>query len=205
LDLFGFIKIKEKLCKNQFREKLKRSWLLISFAVIEYPFMITIQEASLQELAKVREVALKTWPQTFQGILTPDQIEYMMNWMYDLEALKIQVLGNNHVFLLAMENDECLGFCSYQLHAKDNNKTKIHKIYILPDTQGKGIGKKLLERVKEIAIGEGDCFLYLNVNKYNQKAIAFYKRIGFYEDFKEVIDIGNGFVMDDVVMETKIS
>ena len=46
--------------------------------------------------------------------------------------------------------------------------------------------------------------LLLNVNKYNQKAIEFYNRIGFQEIYKEVIDIGNGYVMDDVVMELNL-
>ncbi|PSL07541.1 GNAT family N-acetyltransferase [Cecembia rubra] len=167
--------------------------------------MITIKEASLSELKKVRDIALKTWPLTFANILTPEQIDYMLNWMYQLDALTQQVIKKKHIFLLAEEGDRSLGFCSYELHAKSPSKTKIHKIYILPEAQGKGVGKKLIQEVALIAKKNGDNHLFLNVNKYNQSAIDFYSKIGFYEDFKEVIDIGNGFVMDDVVMELKIS
>lgn len=167
--------------------------------------MISITQVNISELQKVREIALKTWPQTFASILTPEQIDYMMNWMYQLDALKQQVLEKKHVFLLANEEDKSLGFCSYELHAKSPSKTKIHKIYILPEAQGKGVGKKLIQEVAQIAKRNGDTHLFLNVNKYNQSAIDFYSKIGFYEDFREVIDIGNGFVMDDVVMEMKLT
>lgn len=167
--------------------------------------MISITQANISELQKVREIALKTWPQTFASILTPEQIVYMMNWMYQLDALRQQVLEKKHVFLLAKEEDKSLGFCSYELHAKSPSKTKIHKIYILPEAQGKGVGKKLIQEVAQIAKRNGDTHLFLNVNKYNQSAIDFYSKIGFYEDFREVIDIGNGFVMDDVVMEMKLT
>lgn len=167
--------------------------------------MINIIQANLSDLKKVREIALRTWPQTFANILTPEQIDYMLNWMYQLEALERQVQEKGHVFLLANEGEKSLGFCSYELHAKDPSKTKIHKIYILPGAQGKGVGKKLIQEVAQIALENGDTHLFLNVNKYNQSAIDFYSKIGFYEDFREVIDIGNGFVMDDVVMEMKIA
>lgn len=167
--------------------------------------MISIIEANLSDLKKVREIALKTWPLTFANILTPEQIDYMLNWMYQLEALEQQVQEKGHVFLLANEGENSLGFCAYELHAKGPSKTKIHKIYLLPEAQGQGVGKKLIQKVAQIAQKNGDTHLFLNVNKFNQSAIEFYSKIGFYEDFREVIDIGNGFVMDDVVMEMKIA
>ena len=42
--------------------------------------------------------------------------------------------------------------------------------------------------------------LFLNVNKYNN-ALHFYLKQGFFKIREEVIDIGNGYVMDDYVME----
>ncbi|MCH6198872.1 GNAT family N-acetyltransferase [Aquiflexum sp. LQ15W] len=167
--------------------------------------MIDIIEASPHQLSIVQKIAHQTWPVTFSNILTPEQIKFMLNWMYDQKALEQQVLEKGHVFLLAKEEDSFLGFASYEVHCKEQEKTKIHKIYILPGTQGKGIGKKLISHIKDIAFMNGDKYLYLNVNRFNEKAISFYKHIGFYEAYREVIDIGNGFIMDDIVMEMKIN
>lgn len=166
--------------------------------------MIEITEASEKQLSIVQKIAHQTWPVTFSNILTPDQIKFMLNWMYDLNALGQQVNEKGHVFLLAKEDGEFLGFASYEVHCMNDTKTKIHKIYILPGTQGKGIGKKLINHIRDIAFMNGDKFLYLNVNRFNEKAISFYKHIGFSEAYREVIDIGNGFIMDDIVMEMKL-
>ncbi|MCS4432972.1 GNAT family N-acetyltransferase [Aquiflexum gelatinilyticum] len=169
-----------------------------------YISMIEINEASEKQLSIVQKIAHQTWPVTFSNILTPDQIKFMLSWMYDLKALEQQVNEKGHVFLLAKEDGDFLGFASYEVHCKNDTKTKIHKIYILPGTQGKGIGKKLINHIRDIALMNGDKFLYLNVNRFNESAISFYKHIGFYEAYREVIDIGNGFVMDDIVMEMKL-
>jgi ribosomal protein S18 acetylase RimI-like enzyme len=162
-----------------------------------------IRTIDKKELHLVRAIALDVWPKTFADVLTPTQIDFMMDWMYSMESLTEQVSEKGHVFLVAEENGLPVGFCSYQLDAK-GNKTKIHKIYLLQETQGKGYGKQLIEEVKSIARQNKQSHVYLNVNRHNHKAIQFYLKIGLYEDFREVIDIGNGFVMDDLVMEIAI-
>jgi len=190
--------------KKPFQKNVDEKWIFLDLCELCFQIMIEIKQASLSDLIYVREIAIETWPVTFADILTPDQISYMLEWMYDLEALKSQFTKKGHVFLLAKEDGRHLGFCSYEVHCNRDLKTKIHKIYILPDTQGKGIGRKLIEAVAHIAKEKGDTHLYLNVNKHNKSAIDFYRHIGFYEAYREVIDIGNGFIMDDVVMEMKI-
>jgi ribosomal protein S18 acetylase RimI-like enzyme len=156
-----------------------------------------------KELPKVQSIAHHTWPSTFANILSQEQIEYMLNWMYSLEMLESQ-LDKGHTFLLAEEEGKELGFAGFELNYSEGLKAKLHKIYLLPEAQGKGAGKALILEVAERAKKAGQKSLLLNVNKYNQKAIEFYNRIGFQEIYKEVIDIGNGYVMDDVVMELKL-
>ncbi|MCH7396838.1 GNAT family N-acetyltransferase [Belliella sp. DSM 107340] len=163
--------------------------------------MIEIHPASENQLVEVQKIAYATWPETFSNILTPVQIDYMLDQMYDLDALKSQIKLKKHTFLLAKEGEETLGFCSFELNCEGSNSVKIHKIYILPNTQGKGIGKKLLYEVQKIAVQNGFKSIYLNVNRFNKQAIEFYLYVGFKEIKKEVIDIGNGFVMDDLVLE----
>ena len=165
--------------------------------------MITIRSISSNELPKVQSIAHRTWPSTFSNILSPEQIEYMLNWMYSLEMLESQI-EKGQTFLLAEENGEELGFAGFELNYSEGPKAKLHKIYLLPEAQGKGAGKALILEVAELARKAGQKSLLLNVNKFNQKAIDFYLRIGFQEIYKEVIDIGNGYVMDDVVMELNL-
>lgn len=166
--------------------------------------MIQIRKALPEELPIVREIAHKTWPDTFAGILSPPQIDYMLKLMYNLKTLESQLSEKGQVFLLAEEEGEFLGFAAFELNYSEGEKAKLHKIYILPSAQGKGLGKKLINEVSDQAKANGQKSLLLNVNKFNQRAIDFYAYLGFKEVSREVIDIGNGFVMDDVVMELKL-
>jgi GNAT superfamily N-acetyltransferase len=164
--------------------------------------MISITLATEAQLPIVQRIAHQTWPDTFAAILSPEQIDYMLEMMYSDEALKTQMNEKDHVFLLAQEpnSTDYLGFLSYELTYKGEPKTKIHKIYLLPASQSKGVGKQLIEAVAERAKAGQNNTLSLNVNRHN-KAIQFYERLGFEHVANETIDIGNGFIMDDYVME----
>lgn len=166
--------------------------------------MIQIRKTLLEELSIVREIAYQTWPDTFDGILSPPQIEYMLKMMYDQKSLESQLLEKGQVFLLAEEKGKFLGFAAYELNYSEGEKSKLHKIYVLPSAQGKGLGKKLIQEVSDQAKEKGQKSLLLNVNKFNKPAIDFYAYLGFKEAYREVIDIGNGYVMDDVVMELNL-
>ena len=164
--------------------------------------MIQIVLASKEDLKLVQSIAHRTWPDTFGNILSPAQIDYMLNLLYNLPQLEKQ-LEDGHILLLAFEDGVELGFTGIQLNLKPG-QTKIHKIYILPTAQGKGIGKKLIQAIKKIALENEQKSMLLNVNKYNTGAIEFYEYLGFVNIKEEVIDIGNGYVMDDYVFELKL-
>ena len=148
----------------------------------------------------IRGIALRTWPVTFAGILSQAQIDYMFNWLYTEASLREQVQGQGHTFLLAKVGDAYAGFASYQPNYQDTGKTKLHKLYVLPEAQGYGVGRSLVDAVTDIARRHGNPALLLNVNRHNE-AIRFYRRLGFNVVAEEDIPIGNGFVMEDYVME----
>jgi ribosomal protein S18 acetylase RimI-like enzyme len=125
----------------------------------------------------------------------------MLNLFYSPESLSDQMTRQQHRFLIAVQDTEPLGFASYSHLADD--VYKLHKLYVLPATQGMGLGKKLLEFVKEEIKPLGAVALRLGVNRFN-RALQFYERLGFYKVKEEKTDIGNGFVMDDYIMETTL-
>jgi ribosomal protein S18 acetylase RimI-like enzyme len=144
----------------------------------------------------------KIWPVAYGKILTMAQLDYMIDKFYNETAL-LELIDKGHVFYLAQDdNNNYVGFVSYELNS-ETNKTKIHKIYVLPETQGTGLGWQFFELVKEKAIENHQNAIFLNVNKQNH-AIHFYTKLGFTKVKDEVIDIGEGYVMDDYVMEVAI-
>jgi diamine N-acetyltransferase len=163
---------------------------------------IEIRIADEALLPIINDIAHRTWPSTFGAIISKQQLNYMLDWMYSIPSLKDQI-KNGHVFLLAKLNEEYLGYASYEVNYKGIPNTKLHKIYILPEAQGKGIGKTLLDEVELVARKNQNTSVLLNVNKHN-KAVDFYEKIGFKVIGTEDIDIGNGFLMEDKIMEKKL-
>lgn len=151
------------------------------------------------QLLIVRDLAFAIWPATYGEILSKSQLDYMLANFYALANLENQ-MDAGQVFELVFEDNNIIGFVSYEFNCKKTKLLKIHKIYLLPETQGKGFGKFLIDEIVRIAKSNDQKGIFLNVNKYN-KAKFFYDKVGFVVSKEEVIDIGNGYVMDDYVME----
>jgi len=166
--------------------------------------MIQITVATKQDYTLIQQIAHQTWPETFGSILSAAQIAYMLEMMYSIPALTEQIEENGYIFLLAKDEEKYLGFAAYELFYQNLSKTKLHKIYILPEAQGKGVGKLLINRVAEIAVQNQNEVLSLNVNR-NNPAINFYEKLGFTKVAEEDIPIGQGFLMEDFVMEKRLA
>ena len=165
--------------------------------------MIVIQRNTDENFTSIRAIAAAVWPIAYSPIMSQEQLDYMMEMMYSIPSLQLQANEKKHRFILAIEKETVLGFASYEFNYSKKPKIKIHKIYILSNHQGKGIGKALINFIANEANERHQKGLILNVNKKN-KAIRFYESIGFTISNEEVIDIGNGYVMDDFVMEKEI-
>ena len=163
---------------------------------------MNIKLLSVEDLIIVRQLAFSTWPDTFKEILSKEQINYMLEWMYNLKTLSDQVkLGQQ--FYVYEDNSVPKGFIGIELNYLKTNQLKIQKLYVLPQLQGEGIGKMLIDKAIQVAHQNGICELILNVNRFN-KAVGFYKHIGFTVSYEENIDIGNGYLMEDYVMSLKL-
>lgn len=152
----------------------------------------------------IKDLAFAIWPTAYSEILSLEQLTYMLDMFYSETALKQQMEEKGHVFYLAKNDNtgKYVGFVAYEINC-ELQKTKIHKIYVLPETQGTGVGKLLFNLVIEKAKENNQKAVFLNVNKYNN-AIQFYEKLGFKITKEDVIDIGNNYIMDDYVMEVGV-
>lgn len=165
--------------------------------------MIQITEASKSDIAIIQEIARNTWPQTYGKILSKAQLDYMLDKFYSDKNLKDN-FDNNQLFFLVYENQIPLGFTAIEHDYKSLQKTRVHKLYILPNTHGKGIGKLLLSKIEDLAKKENSNCLNLNVNRFNP-AVRFYEKSGFKIIKEYDLEIGNGYLMEDYEMEKSLS
>ena len=165
--------------------------------------MFEIHEATFNDYILIQQLAHLIWPHTFKEILSKEQIAYMLEMMYSIPSLTEQVEKKGHRFILAKYKTSYIGYASYEPDYLGSDKTKIHKIYILPEEQGKGTGKQLMDKIEVMALNALNRILTLNVNIFNP-AIQFYINMGYQKVGEEVIPIGNGFLMEDIIMEKEL-
>lgn len=164
--------------------------------------MIETVQLRKEDVFLVNHLAHKIWPHTFRDILTKEQIAYMLDWMYDTNTLEEQVqIG--HLYYVVKENGVAKGFLGLEPNFPDADYLRIHKLYVLPEAHGKGLGRVLLNQAIDVAFDLGFHTVHLNVNRFN-KAVEFYKHCGFNILREEDIDIGKGYLMEDYVMELRV-
>jgi diamine N-acetyltransferase len=161
---------------------------------------LSIIDAAEDDIPLIRLLTDKIWPQTYSSIISKEQIDYMLEMMYSISSLEKQ-MRNGAPFIIVYNEGEPVGFASYGEISP--NIFKLHKIYILPSQQGKGTGKFIIDYIITEIKNKGAVALQLQVNRRN-KAKYFYEKIGFAVIKEFDFDIGNGYVMDDYLMEKRI-
>lgn len=164
--------------------------------------MIILRKAKEEDIETIQSLARRTWPKAYSAIISAEQIEYMLDKMYNKGELLSQ-LQQGHTFLIAEGGQADLGFAGFSIHDTDQRIYKLHKLYVLPEAHGKGVGKILINEVVNQIKDLGGTALQLNVNREN-KAADFYKKGGFIIKETVDLDIGNGFLMNDYVMEKQL-
>jgi ribosomal protein S18 acetylase RimI-like enzyme len=162
--------------------------------------MHNIRNASIDDIPLIRELTFNVWPQTYAAIISQQQIDYMLDMMYSEAALKKQMEDGCH-FIIVYDEKEPVGFAAFQ-EIKPTN-WKLHKIYILTTQQGKGTGKFVIDHIIKEIQEKAATALQLQVNRHN-KAMSFYEKIGFTVIEEADFDIGNGWFMNDYIMEKKL-
>lgn len=171
---------------------------------------IAIRRASLADIPLIHSLADVAFRHTYRSILSPDQLDYMMDWMYSPTSLEQQMAVDGHVYFIASLAGDDVGYVSVQPQQSaiadsdscgDGDIWHLQKIYVLPDHQHDGVGKALLMHALDyIQRTSGvPCRVELNVNRHND-AVHFYEHMGWTKLLQGDFPIGHGYFMNDYIM-----
>lgn len=152
-----------------------------------------LRKATLEDILVIQEIAEEAWRPTYGHILSEQQTQYMIPMMYASEVLQNQI----EIFSILEIEGEGMGYCAFEQTSE--TEAKLNKLYLRPSVKQQGAGSFIIEQISNQARSMGLTSIYLNVNKHNS-AVNFYLKKGFTKDSEIVLDIGNGYVMDDYVM-----
>ena len=151
------------------------------------------------DIALAAQLAREIWHEHYDALLGSAQVDYMLSHFQSETAIKEQI-GKGTVYLLAYWDDEPAGYCAYR---PEEERMFLSKIYVKNDLRGRGIGKAFFDYVEGQSNGKKS--VYLTVNKHNDHSIAAYKRVGFSVADQVKTDIGEGYYMDDYIMEKALA
>ncbi|MGL5318602.1 MAG: GNAT family N-acetyltransferase [Bacteroidales bacterium] len=164
---------------------------------------MTFEKISENNVMEIRQLAEKIFPQTYRGIISEEQIAFMMEMMYSEESLRRQILVEKQAIQLVRVDEEACGY--FSLQPITESLVVLQKLYLLPALQGKGYGKAMLEAAVAYVQQEfpQTDSLQLYVNRAN-RAKDFYEHAGFCVVDTRDHAIGNGFFMNDYRMELRL-
>lgn len=161
-----------------------------------------IKDANPEHIPVIQDIAERTWWPTYSSIVGAEQLRFMLDRIYGREPLEHVMSSGSQQFIILYDENTPQGFAAYGVRPEDPTVSKLHKIYVLPETHGKGYGRVLIgEVIRRVGTG-GIHTLDLNVNRHN-KAINFYEHMGFKVLREEDVPIGP-YWMNDYVMRLTI-
>ena len=144
-------------------------------------------------------VAQNIFVEYYKPINGLEHATYMADKFLSEEALKEEIEKGTVIKLMFLYNKP-IGFTEYII---DNDRIFLSKLYLDKENRHKGYGKIMLQDCIEYAKRNNKNAIYLTVNKHN-KTKDIYLHLGFEIIDSVVTDIGNGFVMDDYIMQLNI-
>ncbi len=162
--------------------------------------------ARLKKISKEREYLLvsglahEIWREHYSGIVSADQIEYMLEKFQSASAIKSAVSGEGYEYYLIRKTLVPIGYVGIKPYYPQG-KLFLSKFYILKEFRGQGYARDVIAELAEIAKDMRLHAIWLTVSKKNASSIAAYEQLGFQKTGDVCNEIGNGFVMDDYVFE----
>ena len=164
--------------------------------------MPTLRQAAKDDITLIHELACQAFPATYRDLLSREQIDFMMDWMYSPANLEKQ-MEEGHVYFIASHEGKDCGYLSVQ--PEGPGVFHLQKIYVLPRFQGLGVGEFLFRHAVEYirSVHPAPCRMELNVNR-NNRALHFYERMGMRKLREGDFPIGDGYYMNDYIMGLEI-
>jgi len=144
-----------------------------------------IRLAELTDIPDLCYVHKMTWLHTYPndgcGIYESDILEKDFSSNKRVEAWTKRICDQSGRIWVAEDEGRVVAFCEVKFQPINN---LLEAIYILPKFQKQGIGKLMCEEA--ICWLGGEKPIELQVAKYNNGAINFYKKLGFKEQVYEI-------------------
>jgi GNAT superfamily N-acetyltransferase len=162
-----------------------------------YQMKFTYRRAFEVDIPVMSGLGHKIWHEHYPGIITVDQINFMLKDRYSHQAI-LDGMKNGEQYFLVFASNEAVALADIELK---EGYYYLHKFYVDVSKHRSGIGTGFFNYILEQI--DATKPIRLQVNRLNYKAINFYFKNGFVIEKTGDFDIGGGYFMNDFVMIRK--
>ena len=154
------------------------------------------------QVREIADLAKVIWNEYFTPIIGKDQVDYMVEKFQSYPALKEQISEGYEYYQIFSGGE----FCGYTgIRPGEDNRLFLSKLYLKKESRGHHLATGAFSFLKEICRERGYSAIWLTCNKHNDNSLGVYRHFGFEIIDTQEADIGGGFIMDDYIMEYKMS
>lgn len=133
-----------------------------------------VRAATEADVAAIRDVLVRTWHATYDAIFGVEQVNTITSAWHTPERIRAGLAEPGNLTLVAEVDGQVVGTLGAGISGRS---VALHRLYILPEMQGRGLGKGLFKAMVRHYPEAGR--ITLEVEPRNRPAIAFYERLGF--------------------------
>jgi GNAT superfamily N-acetyltransferase len=159
-----------------------------------------VRPSTPTDIQVIQAIAHKSWEETYRSLISEESRREYLAKAYATEWLnKLHTRADVRGFL-AYEDGRAVGFAMMSLGspADDPPGAVLRSLYMLPDAQSKGHGRRLLDAVRAAAIERGIPWLWVAVHEQLKPAREWYERQGFVYDGPAEVTIGHDRIREAV-------
>ena len=157
-----------------------------------------------EQIKEMTDLADEIWHEYFVTILSPDQIDYMVEKFQSAGAVKKQIADQGYQYYMLKLSGRLIGYTGI-VEQPQEKRLFLSKLYLEKPFRGRGYASRTFEFLEELCRQKGLSAIWLTVNRFNDHTIRVYEKKGFVKVRTQAADIGNGYLMDDYIMEKHFS
>jgi diamine N-acetyltransferase len=168
---------------------------------------INLKKCTLEDSRKLQEISYETFHETFKHQNSPENMNAYLERAFNLKQLEKELSNISSQFFFVYFKNDVAGYLKVntdddQSEEMGDESLEIERIYIKNKFQKHGLGKYLLNKAMEIAIERNKKKIWLGVWEKNESAIAFYKKMGFFQTGAHSFYMGDEEQMDFIMTKT---
>jgi diamine N-acetyltransferase len=167
---------------------------------------LNLRRCTLEDLRTLQEISYETFKETFENQNSPENMNAYLERAFNIIQLEKELLNISSQFFFVYFNNEVAGYLKVntnnaQSEEMGEKSLEIERIYVKNEFQKLGLGKYLFNKAMEIAVESNKKNIWLGVWEKNEKAIAFYEKMGFVHHDSHLFFMGDEEQIDFIMIK----